>query len=522
MPDYDAIVVGAGHNGLTAAVTLAKEGLKVLCLEKNRYVGGMAGTTEFFKGFKHNTGASCWMLFPEDLAEILELKRYGVELVNPGTSFCTFGAPGEPPLIGYTDQNKFVEHLQKDHGQDALESQVKAIEFGRTLASAMETIRYGPPKSIGDLIDEAPNLETKDTLRKCYYGGLMDVMNEWFPDMRKHKILQASLAAQAIDGTYMGPYSQGNNCALAYHFSAATPGRIYSHVKGGIGMISEALKKSLEEKGGEVRLSTPVKRILVENRKAVGIELEDGEKITARVVLSNLDAYSTFIRLVGENNVPSDFVRAVKRINYKCAYILILATLRELPKFTGDLAFANKDNIRWAMSYIPSPEHLEDNWNDCRRGMVPKDPVAYYSIHSVWDDSLAPKGYHTLYLYAPYFPISAPRSQYRRLGEEMADKMIDRINKYAPNFREAIVDKAVLTPLWYEQVFGATGGDFNHGVLHPDQMLNFRPVIGWSGYKTPVGNLYLCGSGCHPGAGVTSVPGYNSAREVLKKWKRRK
>lgn len=522
MTDYDAIVVGAGHNGLAAATILAREGLKVLDLEKNRYVGGMAGTVEHFKGFKHDIGAATIFPLSDRIVEGLELRKRGLELIDTPTLSCNIGGPGEKPLIWYSDETRMMEHLRDDHGEDALLGLAGLFEFCRIPAQAIDRFNpLSPPKSLGALIDAAPTVQAKDMLRKCFFGSVMDLVNEFFPDPNRHKPIRGVLAYLGVNSAgYMGPSTPGSAFCLVYAMATNGEGQFMRHVKGGMGMIAEGLQRSIEEKGGEVRVSTPVKTILVENGKAVGVELENGEKITAEVVLSNLDAYATFIRLVGEDNLPSDFVRLVKGIDHRCPYIQILLTLKGLPEFAGDFAFANDNSLRWAMGIFPSPEHVERCWDACKWGRIPEDPILGYQIASVWDDSLAPPGYHSGSIFVPYFPVTAPRDQHGRLKDEMADKAIAKMNKYAPNFRDAIVDKAVFAPLHFETMFGCTNGDFTHGVIRPDQMLDFRPMVGWSGYKTPLENLYLCGSGCYPGPGVTFIPGYNSAHEVLKDWKK--
>jgi len=322
-----------------------------------------------------------------------------------------------------------------------------------------------------------------------------------------------------VDSTGLGPYSPGTAFSLAYHLAAMAVGIHYQLVKGGMGMFSEAIRKAVEDNGGEVRLGTRVKSILVENGKAIGVELRDGERITAHVVLSNLDACATFTRLVGEDHLPSDFVRMVKRIKHTNPYLEIHVTLKELPEFVGGLAFANKDKIRWSMSYIPSADHLERCWDACKWGKVPEEPYSSYYIPSLLDDSLAPPGYHTATFWSQYFPVTAPRDQHKRLKEEMADKVIGQMCRFAPNLKEAIVDRVVFSPLHYEKMLGATEGDYSSGLMRPDQAFDFRPVVGWADYKTPVENLYLCGATCHPGPGVNGVPGYNSAHVVLKNWK---
>ena len=521
MADYDVIVVGAGHNGLAAATVLAKNGLKVLDLEKNSYVGGQAATRELIKGFKHNVGAWALMMLRNEVAEALELKKYGgYEVIDPATSTCTFGEPGQKPYIVYNDPVKMMQCLTEDHGPEAVQGLTKLLDLSRTFAEPIDAIRFSHPKSFGAIMDSMPTPQAKDIMRKWFFGSAVDIINECFPDPNKFRSIRGSIAGMAVDGTGRGPYSPGTAFSLAYHIVTAGVGGTYQLVKGGMGQISEALKKSFKDKGGEIRLSATVKRILVEKGKAIGVELANGEKISAKIVLSNLDAYATFIRLVGEHVLPVDFVDMVKKIKYGNPYLEIHVALKELPEFVGDMAFLNEDKLRWFVGYYPSPEYLERCYQDCRLGRVPRDPLSSYYIPSMWDDTMAPKGYYTATFFSQYFPIAASRDQHGRLKDEMAEKVINKMAEYAPNLKGAIMDKVIFAPYHYEAMFGLTEGDYASGLMIPEQMLDCRPVVGWAEYKTPIDNLYLCGACCHPGPGVTAVPGYNCANEVLKAWKK--
>ncbi len=517
MADYDAIVVGAGHNGLAAALTLAKGGLKVLVLEKQHYVGGMAGTTEFFKGFKHNVGAWALMFKTRSITEALDLDKHGLEVIDPPTSFCTFGEAGDAPYILYNDAARLGRHLQEDHGESASRSLAALYDIGRTFGMAIGSAGYRVPKSLGAIIEGMPSLAAKDTMRRFLLDSAADMIGDFFPDPAKHRILQASLAAMAVDGTGLGPFSPGTAWSLGIHIAPVAAGVHYRLVRGGMGMFSEAMRKGFEGKGGELRLAAPVERILVEQGRVVGVQLRSGEKISAAVVLSNLDATATFKRLVGEEKLASDFVAMVNRIRYANPYLEIHVTLKELPEFAGHMAFANDSNIRWSMSYIPSMELLEHCHDASKWGRIPDSPYSSYYIPSMLDPGLAPAGYHTATFFSQFFPVSAPRDQHRRLSEEMADRVIGQMSRFAPNLKRAIAGRVVFTPLTYEGMFGTTMGDYSHGLLRPNQLLDFRPVVGWSDYRTPVENLYLCGSACHPGPGVTGVPGYNCGREVLRR-----
>lgn len=518
MADYDAIVVGAGHNGLAAATMLAKEGLSVLCLEKTHGPGGMAATRELFKGFKHNVGAWALLVFRDEMLKRLGIENYGLEYVRPRTAYTVFGPPGDTPFVGYTNPNEMAEHLIKDHGPDAVEALANFANYLQKYKEILDPELFKPPSSLDTLIANAPDARTRETLLEIAYGSAMDVIRRFFPDPRKHRCIQASLCASAIDGIHMGPYTAGSALSIPYHY---VMGDAYDFrtFKGGIGALSNALAKSLEDRGGKVEYGAQVKRLLIEKGKVTGVELTKGEKITAKVVLSGIDARTTFLGMVGEDQLPSDFVRSVSEIDYTNGYVQIHMTLKELPEFTGHLAFANKDNIRWCMSYIPAPDRLSHNWEQYHRGELPDDPGSYLAIPSLMDPTLAPKGRYTCTIYSQYFPTTIPQNKHREVANVFAERLIDQIARYAPNFRGAIMDKAVLTQQYFEKTFGITNGDFCHGMNHPGQMWDRRPVRGWSNYRTPIKNLYMCGSACHPGNGVTCLPGYNGAREVLRDWR---
>jgi phytoene dehydrogenase-like protein len=247
----------------------------------------------------------------------------------------------------------------------------------------------------------------------------------------------------------------------------------------------------------------------------VGVELRSGERITARVVLSNLDAVATFTRLVEEQDRDPVYTRMLGGLKCGSPYIQIHFTLSELPRFEGDLGFAN-EGVRWFMAYSRGPEHLQRCVDTCKWGEIPEDPMWAYYIPSVWDESMAPPGKHSATLFSFYFPYMEAGERHTRLKEMMTDRLIESVSRYAPNFKDSIIDKVAFTPLHFEKMYGITKGDYTHGLLIPGQMFDNRPVVGWSDYRTPVENLYICGSSCHPGPGVTAIPGTNCAREVLK------
>ncbi len=518
MADYDAIVVGAGHNGLAAASVLARKGLSVLCLEKTNWNGGQAATKELFEGYKHSVGAWALLVFRREMLELLDIEKYGLELITPETSYCSFGEPGDAPFVAYSDTAKMAEMVMKDHGPDAIAGLAALSQYLQPFKELFEGAIGGNPRPLEQLIAEAPDAETRERLiRICYSASAMDIVRQFFPDPEKHRCIMGSLMASAIDGTHMGPYTPGSGFSLAYHYLA---GDAYDFKipRGGIGELSNAIERAFLDAGGEIRYRAPVKRFLIENGKATGVELRDGETISAKVVLSSLDARSTFLNLAGEEHLPREFAHAVQEIQYINGYIQIHMTMKELPRFTGHLEFANKNKIGWLVAYIPSADHLQKNWEEYQRNQVPEKPVSYCYFPSVRDPSLAPEGRYTCTIFSHYFPANPPPGKHNEYRDLMAERAIDAIQRFAPNFRDAIIDKVVLTQEYFKKTFGATGGDFALGLLHPSQMWDKRPVPGSSNYRTPIENLVMCGAACHPGPGVSCRPGYNAAMGVLEDW----
>jgi phytoene dehydrogenase-like protein len=517
MPDHDVIVIGAGHNGLTAASLLARAGVDVLCIEKNRYVGGMASTVELFDGYRFEVAGSVLFPIARYVVDDLDLENCGLEPIEREIMSTNIGDPGEPALHMYSDPLRMAQHLVEDHGPEAAAGFAGLAAYLQGPAEALDRFNpRRPPRSLGQIFDAAKSVEEKNALRTVFFGSVMDVIDKFFPDPKRHKILRTMLAFLAVNSTFRGPYTPGSATCLAFALAAPEEGWIMHKLQGGIGSLSQGLARKLEERGGRVRIHETVARILVEDNRAVGVELASGERITARRVVSNLDPTSTFLRLMQEGQLPADYVAGIKAIDHRGAYIQMQVALDALPEFSGEFAWLNEGDFRQSVSIFNSPELLQENWVECRRKQVPTDPIVGMQIPSVKDPSLAPAGKHAGTIFAMYFPCEAPREEHGRLKDLMAEHVIDKLTRYAPNFREAIRHQATFAPYHYESMFGCTGGDFCHGLIHPEQMLDFRPVPGWQGgYRTPVENLYLCGASCHPGPGVTFLPGYNSAHVVM-------
>jgi len=526
--DYDVIIVGAGHNGLTAGVELSRAGKKVLIVEKTAGPGGMAATREIFPGFKHSVGAWALLVFKEKMIEYLELDKEGFELIRPESSFTVFGDEGDAPFIGYCDPIELANHLVEDHGFDAMKGFQDLAAYFVEWKEMFDRYADQPdPPTMSQVIAEAKDEATREALSVLTYDSAVEVMRRFFPEAGEHGTILGSLAASAVDGTHMGPFSKGSALSMSYHYCA---GDTYDFKipKGGIGTLSHALERVFnryaQNLGGEIRYKAPIENFLInegeQGNSVKGVRLENGEEIYAEKVISSLDAYSTYIRLMDKTKLPSDFVSTVEDIDYTNGYIQIHLTMNDLPKFTKQLEFVNGTVQSWLVAYIRSPEQLHEAWRQFKAGQVPDDPAVYCYFPSQLDPSLAPEGKHTCTLFAHYFPAETPKGEHKAMKNDMMEKMLNCIESVAPGFKDLIMDKAVFTQHYFERNFGATKGDFAQGLLHPGQMFADRPVPGWTAtdadaYRTPLKNLFMAGGGCHPGPGVTCLPGVYGARAVL-------
>jgi phytoene dehydrogenase-like protein len=514
MNDYDVVIVGAGHNGLTAGVELQRAGQRVLILEKTNWPGGQAATKELFKGFKHSVGAWALLIFREEMIKYLELDKHGFELIRPESSFTVFGDEDDVPFIGYCDPIDLANHLIEDHGVEAMEAFSELGSYFSYFKDMFESYMGETPPTLEDIIAAAPDEKTRKALGDLCHGSAVGIMRKFFTDPEKNKTIQGSLSASAIDGTHPGPFSKGSGLSMSYHYCAGD-NYDFKIPKGGIGTISSTLQKVFEGYGGEVRFKAQVENFIVEEGAVTGVKLRDGEEIHAQAVVSTLDAQTTFLRLCDREELPGDFVRSVEEIEYTNGYVQIHLTMKRLPTFTKQLEFVNGTLQSWLVAYIKSPEQLHRAWQQYRDGEIPDDPAVYCYFPSQLDPSLAPEGFHTCTMFSHYFPAEIPPGKHNEMKDEMADRMIKQIEKVVPDFRDLIMDKVVFTQQYFEKTFAATAGDFSHGLLHPGQMFGDRPVPGWADYSTPLAKLFMAGASCHPGPGVTCLPGLNGARAVL-------
>ena len=514
---FDCIIVGAGHNGLATALVLARQGQRVLVLEKNSYVGGMGGTREILKGCRNEVGASCLFPLSAEIKHYFDFESHGVELIPlPVMAVNLVGADGRP-LIIFKNPLRLSFTLLRTFGVSGMLGFIRFLKFCQYPARVLDrfTARKAPRK-LEDLIAEAKTPQQREHLELAFNGSAMDILDKFFPDPVKHRELRASMAFAAVQATYKGPYSPGSGLCLIYTMAQEGSEGLMQRVKGGIGRLSECLAEQINALGGEVRLKQSVVKVLVENNRAVGVELKNGEQLYADTVVSNLDKQATFNRLLEEHTLTEAEQQKVDAFSHRGAFVHMLFKLRGLPTYSPHLDKLNGiAGARFGGAMVLDPEQLQRSYETCLRGELPEHIPLAFQIPTVVDSSLAPPGHHIASAYGFYFPCEAEKARRGKLRDQMAEKIIEHICVHMPDFRSLIVDQAIFSSDHFASMQGVTNGDWTHGLLHPDQMIGERCLIDGTGHTTPVTGLYLCGASCHPGPGVTFLPGYNCAHEII-------
>ncbi|NQX89238.1 MAG: NAD(P)/FAD-dependent oxidoreductase [Halioglobus sp.] len=515
---YDCIIVGAGHNGLATGLVLARNGRRVLLLEKNQYVGGMGATREILKGCRNEVGASCLFPLSAEIKRYFDFESHGVELIPlPVMAVNLLGSSGRP-LIFYKNPLRLSFNLLRRFGPGAMLGFVRFLTFCQYPARVLDrfTARKAPRK-LEDLIAEARTAKQRAHLELAFNGSAMDIIDKFFPDPVKHRELRASMAFAAVQATYKGPYTPGSGLCLIYTMAQEGAEGLMQRVKGGMGALSESLARQIESLGGEVRLKQQVERILVQDGYAIGVTLKNGDRLYADTVISNLDKQATFNRLLANHQLPPADQRKVDAFTHQGAFVHMLFKLKGLPEYSPHLAALNRiDGAKFGGAMVIDPQDMQRSYESCLRGEMPAQmPPLAFQIPTVADPTLAPTGYHIASAYGFYFPCEASKSERGKLRNQMAEKIIDHICIHMPNFRTLIVAQAIFSADHFASMQGVTNGDWTHGLLHPDQMIGERCLVHGTGHTTPVHNLFLCGASCHPGPGITFLPGYNCAHEVL-------
>jgi phytoene dehydrogenase-like protein len=524
MPQYDAVIIGGGHNGLVTAAYLARAGRKVLVLERRDLVGGCAVTEEIWPGYRVSTAAYLTSLMQERIVRELDLPRYGYRVDAKDPAF--FSAfPDGRHFFMWQDRAKTLAEIAKFSRRDAevypaYEDQLERIS--QVVESLLLTTPpQFPPAGLGDFLDylklagRLRGLSAKDTvaLVKIFTQSAADLLDEWFESEQ----VKVTLATDGVIGANGGPRSPGTAYILLHHCMGGVNGHrgLWGFVRGGMGAVSESIAASARASGATIRTNAAVAHVPVRGGRAQGVVLESGEEIEAAAVASNLDPKITFLRLIEEKHLDGDFVAAIRRFRIEGTSCKINLALNGLPEFTA-CPGAPGPQHKATMHICPSVEYVERAWDDAKYGRPSERPLLELTVPTIYDPSLAPPGKHIMGIFLQYAPYTLREGTWDELREPFGDRVMALIEEYAPNIRRIVEHRQVLTPLDLERRFGITGGNIFHGEMSLDQMFAMRPLAGWARYRTPIQGLYLCGSGAHPGGGVMGAPGYNCAREMLR------
>ncbi|MDT5016539.1 MAG: hypothetical protein QOD39_2699 [Mycobacterium sp.] len=516
MSDFDAIVVGAGHNGLAAAAILQRGGLRTVCLEANTYSGGMAATVELIDGFRYEIAGSVQFPAPSEITKDLGLDT--LPTVDADVMSVNIGDNGEEPMIFYRDPMKLMTHIAEKHGTEAVVgmAELAGWSVGPARALGRFDVRK-PPKTLDEMYACATNEAERTAIHEVLFGTAMDPIDRYLPDKDKHAVLRSMLAFLAINSTYRGPYTPGSATCLA--FALAVPDEntpMMTKLEGGIGALSDHLHELFVSRGGEVRYRAKVDKILVKDDHVTGVRLRDGSEITAPIVVSNLSPDLTLIDMVGAEHLPADLVTRLSGRDHRASFVQLHFALEDLPEFAPPYDFLNDPEMQASIGMFGSPEEQQRQWEECKRGVIPDNPSMGMQIPSVLDPNLAPPGKHAASAFAYAFPVESSRDQHGHLKNVMAEKVIDKITRFAPNFRDIQIRHITFAPYHMQTMFAAPAGDFCHGLLHPDLMGPNRPgPTGFLDMPIPIGGLYLGGAGCHGGPGITFIPGYNAGYQAL-------
>jgi phytoene dehydrogenase-like protein len=516
MADFDAIIVGAGHNGLTAAASLQKAGLSTLCLDSKLYAGGMASTVELFDGFSFEIAGS--VQIPTSAVVSRELGLDELPTVDLDVMSVSLRGVGDEPLVYYTDPMKLMTHINEVHGAEAVNGMAGLMAWCQAPTRALGRFEAGTlPKTLDEMYACATNEFERSSITDLLFGSVTDVIDRYLPDKEKHGALRGMLSLLACNTTYRGPATPGTAAALAYGFAVPDENALLvKKLQGGIGALTSHLCDVFTSAGGELRLRSKVEEIQVVDGRVNGVRLEDGSVITAPVVISGIAPDLTLNQLVASGSVPDDIRERFSRVDHHGSYLQMHFALDGIPEFVAPYEILNDPAMQSNIGIFSTPEELQRQWEDCRRGIVPADPSIALQIPSVNDPGLAPPGKHAASAFSLWFPIEESDSSYGEMKAEMGQRVIDKITRLAPNFESLILKHTTFTPKHMGTMFGAPGGDYCHGLIHPDQIGPNRPgPKGYVDQPIPIDGLYLASAGCHGGPGITFVPGYNAAKQAL-------
>ena len=527
MKSYDAIVVGAGHNGLTNATFLARAGLDVVCVEKNDYIGGATVSRNLYKEWWYsNCSYVCSLLRPEIFRE-LELQKHGLQITPFGGSV-TYMENGDfygsynDSEVAYREMARFSRSdadAYKSYSADTMRQCRLIRDF--LLSTAPDPTSFKPSDlkelaRLGGKFMEMGEDRMYETIR-FWTMSVAEYLDEYF----ETDVIKASLSGSGIIGTALGIHSPGTAYVLLHHYMGDVDGNVgsWGFARGGMGAVAKAIAGAFQAAGGELRTEAGVEKIIVKNGKAAGVALDNGDEIFAPVVVSSMDVKRTFLNCVDKSELPEKFYNRVKHFKARGSSGKLNIALDGLPTFP---ALPEGSSLYGAdMHFTDSMERMERAYDDWKDGTWSKDPYVDMVIPTLSDPTMAPEGKHYMSCFVQYCPYQIDgRAWTSEEKDAFGQTVIDQIANYSPDFKDLILHVEIRTPQDIESEIGITEGNIFHGELTMDQLLMNRPVPGYAQYRSPIGGLYMCGSSTHPGGGVMAAPGANAAREILSDLKR--
>jgi len=516
MANYDAIIVGAGHNGLTSAAYLAKAGKRVLVLERRHLVGGAAVTEEIYPGFKYSVCSYVVSLLRPEVIRELELANYDLEIIPLDSTFTPL--PNGDHLFRCGDHARTRREIARHSVIDA-----EAYEpYGQLMVQMAMAVK----PLLGMIPPEPTTWNPKDLFGLAKVGNHMrglgeklfydltklmtmssaDFLDEWF----ETDVLKATMSASGIIGTFMGPRSPGTAYVLLHHYMGELDGafRSWGFARGGMGSISRVIADAARHYGAEIR----------KNGRAYGVVLNSGEEVQAKVIVSGVDPKRTFLKMVDTRHLDAAFIKQINDFKIRGSSAKVNLALDALPNFTS--MPGDGPHLAGAISISPSIDYIERAYDDAKYGSFSRRPYMDVILPSVLDPSMAPPGKHVMSIFVQYAPYHLANGTWPERREALGDAVVDTLSEYAPNLKNIILHRQVVTPWDLEQEFGLTEGNIFQGELTLDQLFFLRPVPGWAKYRTPIKNLYMCGACTHPGGGVMAASGRLAALEIVKDMKR--
>jgi phytoene dehydrogenase-like protein len=530
----DAVIIGGGHNGLVCASYLAAAGLKVTVLERRGVVGGAAVTEEFYPGYRNSVAAYTVSLLNPKVIRDLDLTRHGLRVVE--RKLANF-LPLEGNRYLKVGGGTTAQEVGKFSARDAARLDSYANRLGLIADVLRDLVLETPPNvTAGSWLEALPELLRSARLGKriakldmamrrelldLFVKSAGDYLDTWF----ESDPIKAAYGFDGIVGNYASPYGAGSAYVLLHHVFGEVNGKkgAWGHAIGGMGAITQAMAKAALERGVEIRINSAVREVIVESGRAAGVVTEQGETLRAKSVVSNLNPKLLFGKLIDPAVLDPDFRERMQHWRCASGTFRMNVALSELPDFTVLPGRAQADHHTAGIIMAPTLAYMDQAYLDAKAGGWSKRPIVEMLIPSTVDGSLAPPGRHVASLFcqhvAPQLPNGASWDDHR---DEVADVMIDLVNSHAPNFKASVLGRQIMSPLDLERTFGLIGGDIFHGALSLDQLFSARPMLGYGDYRGPLKGLYMCGSGTHPGGGVTGAPGHNAAREIVADFRKSK